>query len=114
MRCSESRWSCSIYSHPKCFDLEIIGDIELDNNSYEFNIVAFFWDDKEKKVYALSDSGCSCPMPFEDLTREDLVLINSKQEASSYTPIHTGYGNTDVEERARLLSKVEEYIRRSN
>ncbi len=33
--------------------------------SYEFNMLCF-WKTKTGEIYSASDSGCSCPTPFED------------------------------------------------
>ena len=37
--------------------------------SYRFNTLCF-WATKDGRVYSASDSGCSCPTPFEEFAKE--------------------------------------------
>ena len=42
--------------------------------SYEFNTLCF-WATPDRRVYSASDSGCSCPTPFEDYEGDNLDKI---------------------------------------
>lgn len=53
------------YSSPEKHGLTMIGDIEWDDESYQFDMTAV-WRDAEGGLYWADDSGCSCPSPFED------------------------------------------------
>lgn len=53
-----------IYYNPEGFGLEIIGDVEWENESYQFNMTGV-WKN-EQGFWMADDSGCSCPSPFED------------------------------------------------
>ena len=46
---------------------------------YDFDIIAF-WADKDGIVYYGTDSGCSCPCPFEDCTFEDIKGFKQEME----------------------------------
>lgn len=62
----------NIYYDPESFGLKILAVVNEPNMSYEFNMVVFWFDDLNKKIYVGADSGCSCPTPFEDF-----ISINS-------------------------------------
>ena len=51
--------------------------------SYEFNTLDF-WATKDGRVFSASDSGCSCPTPFEDYegATQDEVLQKLEQVGS--------------------------------
>lgn len=107
----------NVYYSPERFGLEPVGEIEWDNESYQFNLTAV-WRHKETGVfYYADDSGCSCPAPFEDLEIDDLTEIGRAQELIDHLEArrasHTGYwyGNVD-EERNRLAADVGELIQR--
>ena len=54
----------SVYYSPEDYGLEPIGTLDEDLG-YEFHILAI-WKDKDGNIYWAEDSGCSCPIPFED------------------------------------------------
>ena len=54
---------CSPYYDPEHYGLSIVGVVE-EELSYEFDMFVI-WTDGETYYWA-SDSGCSCPIPFED------------------------------------------------
>jgi hypothetical protein len=55
----------NVYYSPESYGLEVVGDIEWTGESYQFDMTVV-WKDKDGKYYVASDSGCSCPSPFED------------------------------------------------
>lgn len=57
------------YYNPEKLGLEMIS-FDEPNMSYEYNTLCF-WATKKGKVYTASDSGCSCPTPFEDRHARD-------------------------------------------
>lgn len=64
----------NIYYNPEAFGLQIIGDVDV-AGSYEFDILVVFKDSRTNKIYYATDSGCSCPTPFEDHRKKDLTEI---------------------------------------
>ena len=64
----------NIYYNPEAFGLQIIGDVDV-ADSYEFDMLVVFKDTETNKLYYATDSGCSCPTPFEDHRKEDLTEI---------------------------------------
>jgi len=85
-----------LYSQPEAFGLELVGSIDLDNESYQFNILAVLHEPPTDKFYIIQDSGCSCPSPFENhtgrealgepLTAHETVkrVLDAVAEASEY------------------------------
>lgn len=60
------------YHDPAKFGLTMVGSIDF-RDAYEFDIVAVFRDQQGRLGY-LKDSGCSCPVPFNDMGAGDLTL----------------------------------------
>lgn len=54
-------------------------DIEQPDLFYEFNILCF-WKTPSGLVFTASDSGCSCPIPFENYEGETPIEIEQKLE----------------------------------
>lgn len=67
-----------IYCHPEDFELEVVDEIDYSSGSYEFDTRIVWKHIKTGKHYTARDSGCSCPLPFEDYTTiEDLEEIGT-------------------------------------
>lgn len=74
------------YYAPEKLDLEMIS-FQEPGLSYEFNTLCF-WSNGKGQVFSASDSGCSCPTPFEDYegeTQDEVVRklerVGSKEQA---------------------------------
>lgn len=94
------------YYNPAEAGLEMLS-FEDDNLSYEFDILAF-WSTKDGVVYSASDSGCSCPVPFEDYTSlAELERVGSvKQALCIFDGWNKGYnGNKSDSSSKRKLKK---------
>lgn len=50
--------------------LEYVGGFDWDDEPYQFNITQV-WKETRGRYYVASDSGCSCPSPFEDINYTD-------------------------------------------
>lgn len=53
------------YNQPEKFGLTPVAEVHWDDESYQFNFMAV-WVDGNGQLYWATDSGCSCPSPFED------------------------------------------------
>lgn len=74
----------SIYYNPEEFGLTTVGQIDWDNgDDYGFSMIVV-WKDKDGKLYWASDSGCSCPSPFEDFYKIDQLETGSFFELAKY------------------------------
>lgn len=56
----------NVYYNPEQAGLTIFDQVDT-AGSYEFDIFLILEDEK-RMLYYCSDSGCSCPTPFEDVT----------------------------------------------
>lgn len=74
-----------VYYAPEKFGLTPVAEIELDNESYQFNI-RMVWRHTDGTLYTARDSGCSCPSPFERYTKlEDLERLATQQQVDEIT-----------------------------
>lgn len=85
-----------LYNQPEKFGIKTIGEVEWDDESYSFNITAVWQSEEDPKLfYWASDSGCSCPSPFEGFT---------SLEGDSVDEVHKG---TKRDVIAFLLEELE-------
>jgi hypothetical protein len=66
------------YYAPEKLELELITFDEPDM-SWEYNTLCF-WSTNEGLVYSASNSGCSCPTPFEEYEGETMKDVVQKLE----------------------------------
>lgn len=78
----------NVYYDPAKFGLTVVGEIEWHEQCYSFDTTVVSVD-KDGRYYVYSDSGCSCPSPFERL--DSLESIE--------------FSTTDVREVIALLEK---------
>lgn len=57
-----------VYYQPEHFGLRPIGEISWDNESYQFDMTVVWFHEATQTFFIGSDSGCSCPSPFENTT----------------------------------------------
>lgn len=101
------------YYSPESHGLDMISFEDADL-SYEFDILAF-WATKDGVVYSASDSGCSCPTPFEDYTSlESLERVGSPEQAESiFKSWNESYGRkkTDPSEGRKAYDWVKSHLK---
>lgn len=71
------------YSHasvPQTDDFVELCSVEWDNEPWQFNITAVFHHKPTGALFYASDSGCSCPSPFESMTVADLEPLTRMQD----------------------------------
>ena len=108
-------YSTNVYCNPEKHGLEVVGELEDPNASYSFATVVF-WR-KGRKVYAASDSGCSCPSPFEDYNSiEELTPVTSMRAAqdlieSAEADFYTHY---NIAEKRNLIRRVGDVLQGKN
>jgi hypothetical protein len=81
----------NIYYYPEKSGLEIVGVVEV-GGDYEFDTFVV-WKNQDNNIYWSTDSGCSCPTPFEDHDLEDIVLLTEDnfKEFSEQLRTHIEY-----------------------
>ena len=60
----------NIYYNPEKFGLMVVDEIDL-GGSYEFDKFVV-WRTADGRLVYLTDSGCSCPTPFEEFGIDDV------------------------------------------
>lgn len=67
------------YSSPKACGLELVDCIDRSDGNYQFDFCCI-WE-RDKSLFYGYDSGCSCPVPFEDFhCLADLTYLGNIKE----------------------------------
>ena len=61
-------------------DYEEIGEVEWSEESYQFDLTRVYRQISTGALFYATDSGCSCPSPFEDLEDYELTPIRRMQD----------------------------------
>lgn len=79
----------NVYYHPEAGRLTLIGELDDENLSYEFDTLIVVRDDTTGDLYAVADSGCSCPTPFEDVRSfSDMTPIKTLDDVKTFVKAH--------------------------
>ncbi len=78
------------------------------NSCYDFHDVILVQDELSGRFFAAHDSGCSCPVPFENHTfPTDYTEVRTQQEFRDYVKDVAGdyvkYEQRDIDEAAAFL-----------
>ncbi len=66
------------YYEPKKCGLRIVASVEKEPD-YDFDITVLFKNVKTGALWLCSDTGCSCPVPFEDVRSfDDMTRLQSE------------------------------------
>jgi hypothetical protein len=87
----------TIFASPAAFGLESFGSIDWSDGGYDFDYIAVWRDLGTGTFYYAEDSGCSCPSPFEDHSRETLIPLTSLGEFQAYLNARNPTGEDDHE-----------------
>lgn len=83
-----------LYDYDGTNEADILYEYEAYGESYQFDLLILVKDKQDGKLYVATDSGCSCPVPFEDHTYPtDYIEVRSwadvKRELDNAFPIGT-------------------------
>lgn len=68
-------WDVNVYYNPEKCNLTQIGMLSDPDASWSFNDLVV-WQHVDGRIFYATDSGCSCPTPFEDYNSlEDLTEV---------------------------------------
>lgn len=97
----------NVYYSPEKHNLTIVGDVELEEPNYSFYTLCI-WKDEKGKYYLATDSGCSCPAPFESYYDvKDLTgPLTAKQAKTEATSLWEDSGSYMPKEFNKLMTKV--------
>ena len=68
----------NIYYEPEAFGLEIWREFDVSSRSYEFNAFVIWRRKEGGRLFYATDSGCSCPSPFENERPSTLKPISER------------------------------------
>lgn len=109
-----SDWETDVYYNPEKHELETVGTIQWDEPCYSFDITAVWYHRDTGTFYWGSDSGCSCPSPFENVT--DKSQLNSgtfHQAAAALQTRHDAYVDDGwTELRSEVGAEIADLIAR--
>lgn len=99
----------NIYYDTEACGLAQVGCLEESGLSYEYNTFLVVEEIQSKKMYWVTDSGCSCPTPFENyhftsVEDNDLNVLNKETFEAFIREVKTFPVSTD--ERQSLIRKV--------
>lgn len=76
------------FYNPESFtpSLELVASLSLNDDDYQFDYVALWRVKGTRRYYTATDSGCSCPTPFEDYTKlDDLTSVGLRARKGTKT-----------------------------
>jgi hypothetical protein len=69
-----------VYNQPERFGLELLGEFDVREPDYSFDIFAVWINRETRDLYFAVDSGRSCPSPFELFDSVESLTHASKSE----------------------------------
>lgn len=100
-----------VYSSPENYGLAIVGEIEWSDESYQFDMTVLWVHGETKILYVGSDSGCSCPSPFEDVhSLEDLTKISKPMDLYNFLAEAGEDHPNKVGDVGELIMKARDYF----
>lgn len=92
--------------------LRVLAEAELFDEAYQFDLVVVWQDTATGDLLGAADSGCSCPTPFGDLTREGMKPIREVADLEPLIAKLTEYREpTQATALADLKAKVHRALR---
>lgn len=105
--------SYNIYSSPEKFGMTVVGELDI-AESYEFCTLVVWQRDSDGAMFYDIDSGCSCPIPFEDAGVDTLTPITDGATfaAEARKWYRESYYSTDPGDRDALESLIRKVRRK--
>jgi hypothetical protein len=99
----------NIYNNPDKFGMVVLDTVYLSEPDYSFDMLAI-WKNESGQYFLGTDSGCSCPSPFENFYGIDDLTgpLTAEQAIEEATSLWSNsYGNKyEPEEFASAMSKI--------
>lgn len=112
-----SSYETNPYYSPEATGLAIVGDLDT-GGGYEFDMLVVWQRIEDGALFWGTDSGCSCPSPFEDVDSvDDLTAITDPREFSREARawLREQYSTTadDRDALERLIRKVQRLAKKA-
>ena len=77
-------YDANVYYNPEKCGLKIVASVEKEPD-WDFDITLLVENAKTGSLWLVSDSGCSCPIPFEDVRSfADMTPVHSEATIDKY------------------------------
>jgi len=96
------------YNKPELYGFETLDEIDIDQESYQFNIIAVLRRKSDGTLWWAHDSGRSCPNPFEDVFEWER-LFNTDELEKIWLGRYSK--NTTQKEWDEFISKVKDGLK---
>ena len=73
----------NIYYSPEKYGVKVLGEVQEDQ-AWSFNKFVVWQRTSDGALFYASDSGCSCPSPFEDYTSVESLSAITKQTDKTF------------------------------
>lgn len=101
-----SEYYTDVYSNPRAHQLTPVAEIDRSSGAYEFHLVVV-WRHDDGRFFIASDSGCSCPSPFEDVRGlGELEELTDLAQIDAYLPTPGEYDYYTPQQRGAFLDRV--------
>lgn len=94
-----------VYFNPEMFGLTIIEEWDY-SCGYEFDL-RVIWMDEGGALYTMRDRGCSCPSPFDQFNKKELLCGVNYGELLAEVDYETGQDDYEGDEKIEIISKLE-------
>ena len=94
------------YYQAEEFGLTPLGEVELREPCYSFDILAVWYHAETKRFYWATDSGCSCPAPFEDYKDLESLNVGNKAECLAAVDSETAGDVYDGDAAMNLRERI--------
>jgi hypothetical protein len=77
----------NLYYSPAAYGVEVVLDVDKSSGAYEFDMFAIWRSQIADLYYWASDSGCSCPVPFDSIDLSNACqgnLTEAKNDAYAW------------------------------
>lgn len=100
----------NIYYNPEHFGLEIVDDIDF-ADAYEYDMVVVWYHQATNKYYWDSESGCSCPTPFETKNMQNISQLTQQNFDELKNAIKNSCRSEYCPEKVQnFLTKVRQHL----
>lgn len=103
-----------VYHQPEKFGLTVVAEVDA-GASYEFDMTVV-WKHEDGRLFWATDSGCSCPSPFEAYTSlDDLSVLDATDyrilQSHVLGQVDVTYDPLPLEDAVEFLYKVRGVMR---
>lgn len=101
-------YDTNVYYNADKIGLESIGCWDLREPDYSFDLLILVRETATGKLFAATDSGCSCPVPFEDHSfPADFTEVRSWEDVAGLVDAHgTDHEYNEMDLRATVRSAL--------